>query len=337
MLAEAAAVLRYLCRTVHDLRWRSAMLAARARVAGYDVGPDATVQTIGLPLAVPVPGLPAPLQHVGPELPARSAAGAFAELQGRSLAAQPHRWRSVQLDVAGLLDDACTGYAAACAGLRRLAEDQQHASVAPPRPGAPDGGGYAIDPLAAATAGAQLPGTREDLWALLRRRAGRGVDLAGRRPPSAAAATALPAEVARVVADRRLGRATRMSLAARALDRIVAAAGQVPVIPVVASVPVGRIPPLKPAGVLTRMPIADVALAGWSVRQDVSHGYTVPEAIGREGSSTLGGYAAAQGAGYLVVIVGGPPVAAAIVAVGVGLLVGELAGALYDKVTHHAR
>jgi hypothetical protein len=74
------------------------------------------------------------------------------------------------------------------------------------------------------------------------------------------------------------------------------------------------------------------------VHQDISRGgYSVPAAIGREGTATVGGYAAGQGAGYLVVVLGGPPASAAIVAVGVGLVASHIAAALYDKVVHHGR
>ena len=80
------------------------------------------------------------------------------------------------------------------------------------------------------------------------------------------------------------------------------------------------------------------ALTGWSVYHDVSHGgYSVPAAIGRESTATAAGYAALEGTAYLIVVVGCPPASAAILAVGVGLLVGQLTGTLYDKVTHHGR
>jgi hypothetical protein len=129
-----------------------------------------------------------------------------------------------------------------------------------------------------------------------------------------------------------------MNAAARSLDRLVAAAGRVPVIPAAASMPLGRVPPFKPEGVLRTVPIADVALTGWSVYHDVSRGgYSVPAAIGREGTATAAGYAAVEGAGYLIVVIGCPPASAAILAVGVGLLVSQLTGTLYDKVTHHGR
>jgi hypothetical protein len=332
MLAEAAAVLGHLCRAIHDLRWRSAGLAARARVAGYDVERDGTVRPIGVPPPVSIPGGPAPRRATGPPVPDRTPDAFLAEMQGHGLAEQADPWRTVQLDVVGLLDDACTEFAAATAGLRRSLDDQAEASLAPHLAGLRDGGRYAIPPLAAATAVAQLPGTREDLWHVLRQHA------AATGRPGGGRTAALPAEVARVVAERRLGRAARMNAAARALDRIVALAGQVPVVPVAASIPVGRVPPLRPGGALSRMPIADVALAGWSVYQDVSRGgYQVPEAVVREGTSTLAGYAAAEGAGYLIVVLGGPPVSAAIVAIGVGLVAGQLVAILYDKVTHHDR
>jgi len=335
MLAEAAAVLRQLCRAVHDLRWRSAVVAARARVVGYDVARDGTVRPIGVPPPVPIPGGAAPRRAAGPPVPDRTPDAFLAEMQGHGLAERADPWRTVQLDVAGLLDDACTEFAAARAGLRRGLDDQAGASLAPHLARLPDGGGYAISPLAAATAVAQLPGTREDLGHLVRQHAG---GAGGRIRPGSGRTDTLTAEVARVLADRRLGRAARMNAAARALDRIVALAGQVPVVPVAASIPIGRVPPLRPGGVLSRMPIADVALAGWSVYEDVSRGgYRAPEAVVREGTSTLAGFAAAEGAGWLVVVLGGPPVSAAIVAVGVGLVAGQLVAVLYDKVTHHDR
>jgi hypothetical protein len=335
MLTEAAAVLRYLCRAVRDLRWRSAALATRAQVAGYDIARDGTVRRIGPQPAVAMPGGPTPHRPGGPPLPARSAAAFQAEAEGTRLAEQPDLWRTVQLDIAGLLDDACTAYAAARAALRRIVDGQAAASLVPRLARLPDGGGYAIGPLAAAASLTQLPGTRDDLWRVVRRHAGGTVDPA---VPRGGRTTAMPAEVARVVADRGLGRAARMNAVARALDRIVAAAGEVPVIPAVASFPVGRVPPLTPNCALGRMPVVNVALAGWSVYQDVSRGgYDVPEAIGREGTVTLAGYAAGEGVGLLVVILGGPPVSAAIVAVGVGLVAGHLFGTLYDKVTRHER
>jgi len=334
VIAEAAAVLRQLCRAVHDLRWRSAVLAARARFVGYDVARDGTVRPIGVPPPVPVPGGAAPRRATGPPVPDRTPDAFLAEMQGHGLAAQTDPWRTVQLDVMGLLDDACTEIAAARAALRRGLDDQAGASLAPHLARLPDGGGYAIGPLAAATAVAQLPGTREDLGRLVRQHAGAG----DRIRPGSGRTDTLTTEVARVLADRRLGRAARMNAAARALDRIVALAGQVPVVPVAASIPIGRVPPLRPGGVLSRMPIADVALAGWSVYQDVSRGgYRVPEAVVREGTSTLAGFAAAEGAGWLIVVLGGPPVSAAIVAVGVGLVAGQLVAILHDKVTHHDR
>jgi hypothetical protein len=334
MLAEAAAVLRYLCRAVLDLRWRSGMLAARARVAGYDVGPDGTVRRIDHPLPALPPGVPPPRQRpTAAGLPPRSPAAFQAEVAGHGLAAQQDSWRTVQLDVAGLLDDACTAFAAARAGLLCILDEQARASTAPQSARRPDGGGYPLPVLAAAAAAAQLPGMRRDLWDLANHRGGVAVARSG---PASDLTSAVSDEVARVVAERRLGRAARLNSASRALDRIVAAAGRVPVVAVV-SVPVGRVPPLRSTGVLGRMPVADVALAGWSVQQDVAHGYSMPAAVGREGTATLAGYAAAEGSGYLVVVLGGPPASAAIVAVGVGLLVGQLAGALFDKVTHHGR
>ncbi len=329
VLAEAAAVLRYLRRAVPDLRWRSATLAARALVAGYEVGPDASVRRIGGLLPASPPGAPPLHQPAGPTLRPRSPEAFQAELEGRGLAGQADPWRIVQLELAGLLDDACTAFAAARSGLRRIADDQDRASTAPRSAHLPDGGGYPISGLAAAVAATQLPGARQDLWELTHRRGGEAPGPAGR-------SDALPVEVARVVAERRLSRAVRMSAAARALDRVVAAAGRVPLV-AVATVPIGRIPPLRPTGVLGRLPIADVALAGWSVQQDVRQGYSVPAAVGREGTSTVAGFAAAEGSGYLIVVLGGAPASAAIIAVGVGLLVGQLAGSLFDKVTHHGR
>jgi hypothetical protein len=266
-------------------------------------------------------------------LPARSAAAFQAEVAGHGLADQPDPWRTIQLDVAGLLDDASTAFAAARAGLLDILDDHTRASTAPRSARLPDGGGYPLSALAAAVGAAQLPGMRGDLWDLADRRSGAA---AGRSAPPGEPASTLPDEVARVVAQRRLGHAARLNAASKALDRIVAAAGRVPLV-AVASVPVGRVPPLRPTGVLARMPVADVALAGWSVHQDVAHGYSVPAAVGREGTATLAGYAAAEGSGYLVVVLGGPPASAAIVAVGVGLLIGQLAGSLFDKVTHHGR
>jgi hypothetical protein len=308
-------------------------LASRARVAGYDVARDGTVRPIGVPPPVPVPGGAAPRRATGPPVPDRTPDAFLAEVQGHGLAEQPDPWRTVQLEVVGLLDDACTEFAAARAALRRGLDGQAGASLAPHLARLPDGGGYAISPLAAATAVAQLPGTRQDLGYLVRQHAGG----AGGRIPGGRA-DPLTAEVARVLADRRLGRPARMNAAARALDRIVALAGQVPVVPAAASIPIGRVPPLRPGGVLTRMPIADVALAGWSVYRDVSRdGYPVPVAVVREGASTLAGYAAVEAAGWLVVVLGGPPVSAAIVAIGVGLVAGQLVAILSDKVTHHDR
>jgi hypothetical protein len=304
-------------------------------VAGYDIGPDASVHAVGVGLPVPS-GVPPPRRPAGATLPARSPAAFQAEVEGRGLAAQADPWRAVQLEVAGLLDDAGTAFAATRAGLQRITADHRRASTAPHSARLPDGGGYPVSALAAAASAAQLPGARQDLWGLAEHRTDRTAARPELQGQARGRPTRLPDEVARVVAERHLSRLARMNATARALDRIVATAGRVPLVEV-ATVPIGRIPPLRATGVLGRLPIADVALAGLSVQQDVAHGYSVPAAAGRESASTLAGYAAAEGAGYLIVVLGGPPASAAILAVGVGMVVSQLAGSLFDKVTHHGR
>jgi hypothetical protein len=338
VLTEAAAVLALFCRTIGELRWRAAALAMRASTVGYDVAPDATVRSIGPALPAPPPGLPAAHDPPGRSLPGRSPDTFLARLEGRRLATGADPWHAVQLEAAGLLDDAVTAYTAARAGLRQIVGDQARASLAPRSARLPDGGGYGIGPLSAAVASAQAPEMREGLWELLRREAGRTTGLPRQRLRRLARAATVPAIVAAVVADRALGRPARMNAAARAVDRIVAAAGRVPVVPAAASMPLSRVPPFRPEGALRTVPIADVALTGWSVYQDVVRGgYSVPAAIGREGASTAVGYASAEATGYLIVIVGCPPASAAILAVGVGLVVGQLAALAYDKVTHDGR
>jgi len=356
-LDETVRVLGWFGRSVTDLRVRAAAVAARARVACLDVGPEGEVRPVGvvLPATLAIGGLDGRMPRgagagqraragsrlpvAGPAVPVGGPASPVVgpdavgarwqvEVAGRRLAAQPDPWRAVQLEVTALVEDALTVYAATVAGLRAVADDYGRVSVAPPSPLSPDGGGFPLEPVTAAVTLAQLPRAREDLRAL---RAGADP----RRLPRPAGAAASPEPVLAVLRARRLGRGARLAAATCALDRVVAAAGRVPVLPAVASYPVGRLVASRSTGVVARVPVVNVVLAGYAVRDDVSAGYSVPAAVGREGAVVVAGVAAAEGAGILLVTLGGPAVLAAVVAVGVGMVAAEIVGRLYDSASRH--
>jgi hypothetical protein len=330
-LDEVVRVLDYFRRSIGELRARATSLGAQARVAHLEITPDATVRPAGP--AMPCTALTSATGGLSDAAAGPSATpGSWQdEVAGRHLAGLPDPWRAVQLEIAALVDDTRTVYAVTLAGLRAVADDYDRASVAPTGRGWPDGGGYAIGPVGAAALLAQLPAARDDLTAFRNGQRARLLEPRARRP------AALPSAATGVIQARSMGRTARMTAAALALDKVVATAGRLPVVPAVASYPVGRLMPLGPAGgVLERVPVVDVLLAGYAVSQDVSdRGYSLPAAVGREGASAAAGLGAAQATGYVLVALGGPPAAAAIIALGIGLLAGDLVARAYDRTTGH--